>query len=335
MNKIAAAALMFFGAALTVLGVSALLQESRYEEAAVRLEALLRESSGASVQAPPERFKLVDGVTTSGELGMDVLRKLVPEDELPGPTLAVPLRQPGDKYVSPKGAADQGNGTADAPWSGLQFALERLAPGDRLVVLGGFYRGPFMIGGNVPDGTPENPITIYFQSDALLTGAAEGEACESAVLTVLRSHWNFQGITITPQFCDVGMRVDSRVDGMLVDSPHIFGGAGSGIVVGDNAKNIRIAEPHLHHLGNLEGKDKEMKRRGELEGDDVLRASSRAAAIRAPEAGVAVLGGKIHNHFGPMLLLVDGQGHPLDEAQARAQLVAWGVATSEGQERWW
>jgi len=335
MRRLAAAAAIMFGAVLTVVGAAGLLQEARYNEASARLNTLIAGAASPLPDPAPERFKFVDGVTTSGEIELDVFRTIVPDDELAGPVLSEPLGQPDDKYVIPAGRVSEGDGTAEAPWSGLQFALERLKPGDRLIVIGGDYQGPFAIGSASQDGTPDNPITIVFNSNALLTGVPEGEICESAVLTVGRSHWMFQGITITPQFCDAGMRFVDRVDGSVVESPHIFGGVGSGIVVADTATNIQIVEPHLHHLGSLEGKDKEAKRRDRLMRDEDQLEASNTAAIWAPESGVTVSGGKIHNHFGPIVVLVDAAGLPLQEAQARERLSSWGTSTAEGQEKWW
>jgi hypothetical protein len=50
-----------------------------------------------------------------------------------------------------------------------------------------------------------------------------------------------------------------------------------------------------------------------------------------------VVGGKIHNHFGPILVLFDSLGRALQPELAAKQLDDWGVSVvfADEQMPWW
>ena len=54
-------------------------------------------------------------------------------------------------YVSVE-SPEGGDGSEKHPWKNLQFGLDQLEPGDRLVVIPGIYEGPFSIGKRLSGG---------------------------------------------------------------------------------------------------------------------------------------------------------------------------------------
>ena len=336
MQRILALGAIILGVGLMVYGANSYLYERKYARAVADLNTLFSGTSDSSTrgESGSERLVFIDRVSTRGEVDMDVMRDTVPDDEIvrPGESDAVP--NPNDKYVRPSTVAAEGDGSPEAPWSGLQSALDRLRPGDTLVVTGGFYKGPFVIAGNAIDGLRDDPITVQFTSNALLQGSDKSGSCEGGVLIVEKSHWVLSGLTITPQYCEMGLHVGSQVTELIVDTPHIFGGVGAGIIASHKARGISIFSPHLHQLGSLEGKDKATKalQRGR---QDVSPSMSTVSALVLPNGGATVSGGKIHNHFGPILTLLDFTGQPLPRPEADAQLVEWSVAVIGGQAQWW
>ena len=88
-----------------------------------------------------------------------------------------------------------------------------------------------------------------------------------------------------------------------------------------------------HHLGSLEGKDKETKAAQRL--SEETPESSLIPALELPAAGAVVHGGKVHNHFGPLIVLLAPDGTRLPSETALSQLDAWDVSYKEGQAQWW
>ena len=332
MHKWLGAGAMVLGFLLVALGAQSMLYERRYSRALADLNALLWGPSANQELVPraSEQFVFRDSVQAAPAADMEILRDAVPGDEIEKPALDP---RADDKYVRPAGASSMGDGSAESPWSGLQYALNQMHPGERLVVLGGFYEGPFVIGSDARSGTTENPITVFFASNALLQGEQRPGSCDHAVLSVEQSHWTLSGLTVTPQYCPTALQIGATAQHVTVEQPHLFGGAGGGISVAAEARSILILEPHLHHLGNLEGKDKESKAAQRLSKD--TPESSSVPALELPVVGAVVEGGKVHNHFGPLMLLLAPDGTRLPREVALSQLDAWNVSYQEGQAQWW
>jgi hypothetical protein len=93
-------------------------------------------------------------------------------------------------YVSPSGDDDDA-GTEDEPFRTLQHAMERLRPGDVLVVDGGTYREEVVLPGEVlRPGRPDAPITVQ---------AAPGErpVIVGRLGLTGADHWTVDGINVT------------------------------------------------------------------------------------------------------------------------------------------
>ena len=324
---------MVLGFLLVILGAQSMLHERRYSRAIADLNALLWGPSANQKLVPraSEQFVFRDSVQAGPVADMESLRDAVPEDEIQKPALVDPRAD--DKYVRPAGASSMGDGSAESPWSGLQSALNQMHPGERLVVLGGFYEGPFVIGSDARSGTAENPITVFFASNALLQGEQRPGSCNRAVLSVEQSHWTLGGLTVTPQYCPIALKISATARNVTVEHPHLFGGTGAGISVAAEARGILILEPHLHHLGSLEGKDKERKAAQRL--SNATPESSSVPALELPAVGAVVEGGKVHNHFGPLMILLAPDGTRMPSELALSQLDAWNVSYQEGQAQWW
>ena len=311
--------------------------EHRHGRALEEMRALIAGSSGSSrVQGtrvePMERFKYIE-VRDKGVDSEAFVTEPVPEDEIPRERLNEEDLESTDRFVIPLAQGDstdlQGDGTRVAPWLGLQNALDRLRPGDRLIVSGGTYLGRYDIGGAAVDGEPDQPITVYFTSNALLQGAGKTEVCEAPVLTVARSYWQLEGISLSPQYCEEGIRVASGVTQLLLTAPHVSGGSGYGLVMEPGARGVALESIHFHQLGSLEGKDPRTRN------TDKQPEDSRYAGVRGPLSGLTQLSGKIHNIFGAPVLLLDDDGEPLTHQAEAAALAKWPVHVTVNQARWW
>ena len=327
-------AAMVGGLCLVVLGASEVYRVYRYEAAAKEIRSMF---AAATLSTGPEtrgqsRVRVVDSV--SDKLDREAgTRESIPNDEIPRLRLAASDLIPTDKFVRPLPATAPGQqlsgaGTREDPWVGLQRAIEQLRPGDRLIVLNGLYRDTYGVGLSAANGTPEKPITLYFASDAQMLGAAP-LLCETEVLFLDRSHWIFEGLNLSPQGCPTGVRVGRNVRAATFNSPHIYASSMDGIVVVAGASGVKLNNPHLHHLGTLEGKDPAVR------GTQNTPEDSKHAAIRAPLQSVTLSGGKIHNVFGAPLILVGEDGAIVAGDNLLALVDRWDISVNEGQQKWW
>ena len=326
---------MVAGVGLMVWGANEAFRAYRYDQAAQELRSIFADatvSRSRKDEAAPSRFVIVDKFTAQidREAGP---RESIPEDEIPRLRLGAEALLPTDQFVRAV-AADStidlatGSGTREDPWIGLQSALEKLAPGDRLIVLNGQYRDTYRIAETAANGTPENPITVYFASDALIAGSAPG-TCVNDMLTVARSYWIFEGLNMTPQGCPAGVRVVGNVRSVTFNSLHISGAAMDGVVVEGSATGVALNNAHLHQLGTLEGKDPATR------GTTKTPEDSQFAAIRAQLGSVELSGGKMHNIFGTPLKLTDVNGKTVSGEELLMLTTRWGVSVNEGQAKWW
>jgi hypothetical protein len=326
------------GLALLALGVWQLYQEHQVASANEELRRALASAISESSARDPKsisgrsRITVIDSIplVVDPEAGNFDGRQ-APSDEIPRSVLGVGDLQENDLFVragSRRGGSEgAGDGSFQSPWMDLQSAIDRLKPGDRLVVLGGRYLGPFKIGGSAAEGSRSEPIQVYFASDAELIGPDNSKECDEPVLSIERSHWILDGLTLAPRFCLEGLRIAAGVSAAAIRSPHISAGAGDGIVVSDGAQGIVLTDLHLHHLGSMEGRD---RRTSKLTPSD-----SKASALRARESAVEVSGGKIHNIFGPALAIFDASGELLSADKLQAFIDRSSLGVAEGQEKWW
>ena len=83
---------------------------------------------------------------------------------------------PRSRFVSPKGADEDGRGLRETPWRTIQFAVDRALPGDRVVLLPGLYPGESTL---THGGLERAPITIEAEEPGtvVLDGRHEAKAC--------------------------------------------------------------------------------------------------------------------------------------------------------------
>ena len=84
-----------------------------------------------------------------------------------------------------------GDGSESRPWNDLQSALCALGPGDRLRVRAGTYAVALRIDTPCRDGTPSEPIQVFFDGRAMIVPVSG-----SAALTIRRSHWLLVGLSL-------------------------------------------------------------------------------------------------------------------------------------------
>ena len=328
---------ILLGAFLLVAAALDAYRAYRHHRAVEELQRLLAPlpsaPSGRLESEEQTRFAVIETQQFEVDSEADRPSADVPSDELPRLALSAGDLLPTDRFVRPLSREGDrtGDGSRVNPWSNLQFALNQLKPGDRLIALNGEYPGKYAIGAEAVDGDEAAPISVYFASDATLEGDPPGEPCAAPVLSVGRSHWKLVGLNLKPQACLVGVNVEENVTSLVMESPHLSEGAGFGIVVAPGASAIEVRFGHLHHLGSLEGKDKEARDKGLTPG------ISPFAAVKAPIGALMLNGGKIHNIFGPLARFVAPDGSLLS-AEATEGAVAssgWSVSFVAGQARWW
>ncbi|MGH9443468.1 MAG: right-handed parallel beta-helix repeat-containing protein [Thermoanaerobaculia bacterium] len=200
-------------------------------------------------------------------------------------------------YVSVESPAG-GDGSEKRPWKDLQFALTRLQPGDRLVVIPGIYEGPFTIGKDCRDGTKEAPIQVY-ADDAFLKSSSGAD-----VLTVERPFWQFWEVQIA--------LLHSRGSGFVtkgpaahdiaVDQSHIYEGEGPAVRFEAGSSRITLSSCHIH-----QGRGVEIDtgtRDITIVADHIHHNSGTSLTIgagdvsREPAENISVLGNRFHNDRG-------------------------------------
>ncbi len=97
------------------------------------------------------------------------------ESRIPDATLDL-KGEPVTFYVSPSGEDSESGGSAAKPWRTLQFALDRVLPGDRVVLRAGLYPGEAVLAHGGVEGAP---ITIESERDgvAVLDGRHLAPTC--------------------------------------------------------------------------------------------------------------------------------------------------------------
>ena len=328
---------ILLGACLLMAAALDAYRAYRHHRAVEELQRLLapvpQEQSGSLASEEQPRFAVIDLRQLGVDSEADRASADIPSDELPRLALSESDLLPTDRFVQPllREGGTTGDGSRANPWSSLQFALNQLNPGDRLIALNGRYPGKYAIGAEAVDGEDAAPISVYFASDATLEGDPPGEPCSAPVLSVGRSHWKLIGLNLKPLACLVGVSVEENVTGLVFESPHISEGAGFGLAVAPGASEVAVLSGHLHHLGSLEGKDKEAREKG------LTPEVSPYAAVKAPIGALMMNGGKVHNIFGPLASFVSSDGSPLsaEEIDNATHSSGWSVSFVAGQSRWW
>jgi len=98
-----------------------------------------------------------------------------------------------DYFVSPSGSDTTGNGTVGNPWRTIQFAIDRVFPGDVLYLRGGVYNEQLI---TVRSGTTGSYITIstYGDESSFIDGTGVTSGNNGAIIT--HSYLRFRGFTI-------------------------------------------------------------------------------------------------------------------------------------------
>ena len=242
----------------------------------------------------------------------DPPRIKVPEEPAIGRTL----------YVSARTGAS-GHGTFQQPLRNFQKVVCELQPGDRLLVMAGVYSGPFIIGKDCANGTPEAPIELFFADDAVFGGDEGSTASNNAVITIQRSHWHLAGVEIQPVRSLDGLVIGPGVDNVSVEGAHIYSGLGNGIKVGAGSKNITISRSHLHQLGTLEGRS-----------NTWVHGKGAGILVESGTDGVVLRNNRIHNVLGEAIKIITNETTVAATNKVTAPLLENNML-SEDQEKWY
>lgn len=221
---------MYFGPAPT------LLPRRLLAGAAAGLCAWLSVSPSRAQQPPPLR-----GSPSDRRIDQAVLL-----DGKPFPAVRAPsLRLPEAKrtfFVAP--GKEAGNGTEGSPWTDLQAALRRLAPGDRLRVRTGAYRGPLEIGDSCRDGSERQPIQLVFDGKATVE---PGEGKDAGALILSRAHWLVVGLYATlGGSAAPGVLVKGRgAHDVRLEGTRLADGVGPSIRVDGDAARVAISGAYV------------------------------------------------------------------------------------------
>jgi len=141
--------------------------------------------------------------------------------------LALPVLRADIRHVSPVGS-DTGPGSETAPWRTIQHGLDRVNPGDTLVVHSGSYQGPLTLGRS---GTTKKRITILGTEGARI----ESKPDAAAVVLSGASWITWEGFSVEGE-----VAVSGRVEGAVLRANALRGkGEGSGIRIA-NARGALI-----------------------------------------------------------------------------------------------
>ena len=205
------------------------------------------------------------------------------------------------RYVSAD-ASGPGDGSNEQPWKDLQNALCRLEPGDRLVVAGGIYTGPFRVTGTCANGTAEAPIQVFARHAFLKAGSG------ADVLTVEKSHWQFWEVQIALLDSDSAGFVTAGpgAHDIAVDQSHIYEGNASAVRIAAGSSRITLSNCHIHQSTGV---------RIEAGASDITLVNNhihhnRSASVTIggggdprPARNISITGNRIHNDRGPALAL--------------------------------
>jgi hypothetical protein len=228
---------------------------------------------------------------------------------------------------------EAGDGSFEHPWNDLQAALCVLEPGDRLLIMGGGYPGPFAIDGDCKDGTADKPIEVYVSDDALVGNLVTGDIVNEEVLRMARSHWLLAGMEIRPQRTLVGLVIGPDVHHVTIEGFHIYSGMGVGIAIEPGSEDIEIRRGHLHQLGTLEGRSRD-KHRG-TDADAIAR-NGAGVRIYPGTRRISVVDTKIHNIFGGSVEVILPEDYLADPTlPPAADLTIDDKRFSGEQEKWW
>ncbi|MEI8312573.1 MAG: right-handed parallel beta-helix repeat-containing protein, partial [Verrucomicrobiota bacterium] len=136
--------------------------------------------------------------------------------------LALPGLRAEIRHVSPAGS-DTGPGSEKSPWQTIQHGLDRVNPGDTLVVHSGTYQGPLALGRS---GTTKKRITIRGVEGARI----ESRPGAAAVVLSAASWITWEGFAIEGE-----LAVSGRPDGVVLRANLLRGeGKGSGILISNS-----------------------------------------------------------------------------------------------------
>lgn len=154
----------------------------------------------------------------------DSLRKIL---LLAAAVSAIPLSRADVRHVSPAGS-DAGPGSEKSPWCTVQRGLDRLKPGDTLVVHSGTYQGPFTLRSS---GTAAKRVTVRGADGARI----ESKRDAAAVVIAGASWAAWEGFSIAG-----GIAVTGRPDGVVLRANALRGdGSGTGVLVA-NARGALV-----------------------------------------------------------------------------------------------
>lgn len=104
----------------------------------------------------------------------------------------IQLARGAEFYVAP-GGNNSAPGTSGAPWATLQYAADRVGPGDRVTVRAGNYKGFYLD----TSGTASSPIEFFAEPGALINTPATGAGNQDGVNLELASHIIIDGFSVT------------------------------------------------------------------------------------------------------------------------------------------
>lgn len=192
-------------------------------------------------------------------------------------------------------------GTLERPWGDLQTAFARLKPGDRLIILPGKYRGPFVIDDPALDGTAERPIEVVARVDAVFKGTDA-----QPVLEIRKAHWVLRGFEIIPgDEASFGFATrGSGAHDISFSRGHLHDGLHSGILIAPGSARITISSSHVHIFGPMNrGKAMDLPASG---------ANPVVGVVIAPgTADITFEGTNVHNIAGPPLLVLEPNQYPV------------------------
>ncbi len=161
---------------------------------------------------------------------------------LPGAEAPAPPPPPpeGTHFVSPAGS-DRGPGTEAGPWLTLQHAIDRLEPGDVLIVEPGTYVERLSI---APQGTADEPIVIRArQTGTVIIDGAGGIAIADRGDGI--SHLTLSGLTVAN--ASRGVFLDAPVNGLTIADCAITGCANALLVYAGRdltLRDLRVTDCH-------------------------------------------------------------------------------------------
>ncbi len=240
-------------------------------------------------------------------------------------------------YVVSTNGSDRNPGTKQKPFRSVQNALDRLRPGQRVLVRGGRYRENLDL---ARSGTPKAPITLRnYPGERPVLQPAGGERCNNVLELSGVSYVRVRGFTIEgANGCDnnTNVYVAGRSRHIEISGNEIRNGHDHGLFADPGTQDVQVIGNRIHDNGTIGSGNKDhalyMEGTKHLVANNVIydHPYGHAVQIYPSAKGTIITNNTIVNtsytsgyRAAGVIVGGDGQGQTADDILIVNNIVAW------------